>query len=536
MFGLKWSCVGFAIALCFLAGCSRLFDSGPKRYNTVEGSLRPPAMNMQTNVQQVAAAKQQALQRGGMMPYPQGQQGMAYPGAMATVPLQQPSAVYPTQPLNQPQQNMMVPVLPMNQGMPQNMGYNQVPPQQQMAQAQMPRAYPTPLSYQNETKNNDGWFTDRIMNWIEEEEPEMTPEQFSQKLMKYPVGYPIEGKEQIQVIQKPRGYPEPVEEANPMPQVVVKKVTPQPPQASFVTASYPPRMASMPAGIPQAPIPPTLSSRAIPMPAETSVAAEPPAQRMPLYPPQGNHSSVRPTVPTAGHAVAAAAPRAPVLPPIGSQPQEVTMPIEVPQVGSAKGAAAVRGGPNGAALQAQIAELERELAASEARSGALRAAQAKEAKDEGGWLPNLGIGEMFGGDEPEKQSAIPNVPPYDTQSGFKTSRLLPPPPKNNPYGSGPETPAEVAALQKKTPDFIPTAPPVAAAEGVAESDSKPLHIADKRPGIDIPLAPDVGSARRRLNNVPDGLIPPEKPRAGSAGGYLNENRYSNHSVPQAFSR
>lgn len=46
VFGLKWSLVGFALALCFLAGCSSFFDSGePPRYNTVQGARRAPVLN-----------------------------------------------------------------------------------------------------------------------------------------------------------------------------------------------------------------------------------------------------------------------------------------------------------------------------------------------------------------------------------------------------------------------------------------------------------------------------------------------------------
>lgn len=64
LFGLKWSFVGFAIALCFLAGCSSIFDSGPQRYNSVEGPRRPPPLNMPNAM-------------GGGQPVPQ--QPMLYP-------------------------------------------------------------------------------------------------------------------------------------------------------------------------------------------------------------------------------------------------------------------------------------------------------------------------------------------------------------------------------------------------------------------------------------------------------------------------
>lgn len=47
MFGLKWSLVGFGLALCFLAGCSGLFDERVPRYNTVEGPRRPPPLNVE---------------------------------------------------------------------------------------------------------------------------------------------------------------------------------------------------------------------------------------------------------------------------------------------------------------------------------------------------------------------------------------------------------------------------------------------------------------------------------------------------------
>gem|GEM_PF-6026640 len=58
VFGLKWSLVGFALALCFLAGCSGLFDERVPRYNMVEGPRRPPPLNVEAL--EAAAEKQAA--------------------------------------------------------------------------------------------------------------------------------------------------------------------------------------------------------------------------------------------------------------------------------------------------------------------------------------------------------------------------------------------------------------------------------------------------------------------------------------------
>ena len=146
VFGLKWSLVGFAIALCFLAGCSSLFDAGTPRYNTVQGPKRTPVMNpggngnTQPTTTAVQAPRQQQMAMPPVpqmpqQPYPQ-QPMVGYNAAPNNANIEQNAAQLfaSHQPMNysqptyqqpqaampqMPQQPMTTPTLmPSNQAMP----------------------------------------------------------------------------------------------------------------------------------------------------------------------------------------------------------------------------------------------------------------------------------------------------------------------------------------------------------------------------------------------------------------------------------
>lgn len=121
VFGLKWSLVGFAIALCFLAGCASLFESGSPRYNTVQGPKRVPVMNPASAVSQQPpapmqpsaynAAQQQQMMQDASRLFAVQQQQQANAAAYQAQPLPQQSVNYQQQPIPSQSMNTM-PTLP----------------------------------------------------------------------------------------------------------------------------------------------------------------------------------------------------------------------------------------------------------------------------------------------------------------------------------------------------------------------------------------------------------------------------------------
>lgn len=122
VFGLKWSLVGFALALCLLAGCSNMMDNGPQRYNTVAGGKRAPALNPDNHKNLTSSTDHYAAYHSQMQPpvaaQPQYQpvaqppvyqyqhapsQPMPYPAAQSYAP---PPANYNPMPQLQPTQSM----------------------------------------------------------------------------------------------------------------------------------------------------------------------------------------------------------------------------------------------------------------------------------------------------------------------------------------------------------------------------------------------------------------------------------------------
>ncbi|MCI5049885.1 MAG: hypothetical protein MRY32_06100 [Rickettsiales bacterium] len=234
--------------------------------------------------------------------------------------------------------------------------------------------------------------------------------------------------------------------------------------------------------------------------------AMPPA--MPSYvPPMPTPQAARPAMP--------AAQAAPML-----QPQ---MPQAVPQA-----QANMRN-----SVEAQIAELERELAASEQRRQQLN-------QQNDGWLPDLGISNMF--DSTPQPQPQPQFQPYAAPApapaaqshapaymppgggGYKVVKLPPPPPRDGRRAA----PAPQLRAGLMAPNMAPQMSNAPMPPVVSEPRRNPMQHAPvmqtNQPSIDVPLAPGV-TASSKPSNVPSGLIPPEsftQPKAG----YLGESRYS----------
>lgn len=524
MFGLKWSCVGFAIALCFLAGCSRLFDSGPPRYNTVEGPLRPPAMNSYTNAKQATTAKQMAMQKaGGQAPLYPGMVGVPQPQSapMASGQMQAGQVTVPftgvsTQQGQQPVMPVPSPPPPAPASQPAAAPYRGMTPQpmtQPYVQAQAKR-------------EDDSWFGG-MFDWFGSNDEHATPYPAPMPPdVQHPVGYPpVTNAKQARAKAQPYGYPVPEDAA----------IAPARPVGSGLKSksarmSNPPIVSPVspsPAIVTSAPNQPNQAAAKTPDFMVSSPAPQPPVVPLPKAAAQsaGVASTPEPMQQKRQNQQPASASPATTAPQVS---QTSTVPL-------AAGAA-----PNREAIQAQIAELQRELATSESQSNTLKAEQQKQAKEEGSWLPNLGISDMIGDDKTQPKSVTPGAVPANQNPAYKVVRL-PPPTRNGAPAPTPQAPAEqqAAGAAPHTPvtasgNAIAPVPPV-----INEPTYDPMANAPvmqtNQPSIDVPLAPDVGSVRSAPSNIPQGLLPPETARAGGSGGYLSESRYSNHSAYQGFS-
>lgn len=126
-------------------------------------------------------------------------------------------------------------------------------------------------------------------------------------------------------------------------------------------------------------------------------------------------------------------------------------------------------GQGDAAIAADIDALERDLASSQAQRGQIAAQH-----QDDGWMPNLGIGEWFGGNSAPSPAAA----------------------------------APITASSNAQPMQLPIPP--------AAPGSAPAATA----AMDVPLAP--GSSSSPMANLPSGLIPPGEDQQG----YLGDSRYA----------
>lgn len=118
-FGLKWSLVGFLLALIFLLGaCENMMPKEKPRFNKVVGERRPPALNMQV-MQQLKQQQQQQTQTAAPVPMvserpqpmrPPQQAAPMNRGMHAYQTQQQPTAGY--QPATMPHAAPQAPVSP----------------------------------------------------------------------------------------------------------------------------------------------------------------------------------------------------------------------------------------------------------------------------------------------------------------------------------------------------------------------------------------------------------------------------------------